>query len=231
MHLQRIVVGLILLSRADELGQILFRIFQLNLKILLAWGLLEHFLDIRPISLGLSQLQKLLQSVRLVSILLSFILLCLHDSILLLRWFFLSLFNRRRVTRLQRGWCGLHFQFLADLFPGILFLRRIDIFLLRTIHFARIFIYNWAGVFKDLKLFHGLFCELSIRCNQLVMNWLYVILKGGVAREQTLAKDAFEGLELHVDALSVVFKVWNRLKGLATALVSAFKGSDPLSMS
>ena len=39
------------------------------------------------------------------------------------------------------------------------------------------------------------------------MDGANVVFKGGVSREVTLAEDALEGLEAHVDALRVIFQM------------------------
>ena len=63
---------------------------------------------------------------------------------------------------------------------------------------------NWR-VFKNLELLLSQLAELPIGRNKRTMDALDVILKWGVPREYTLAKDAFEGPELHVDALRMIF--------------------------
>ena len=50
-----------------------------------------------------------------------------------------------------------------------------------------------------------------------------MILEGRIAAEKALAEAAGERLHLHVNALSVVLQMTDRLEGLAALLVSALE--------
>ena len=57
-----------------------------------------------------------------------------------------------------------------------------------------------------------------------------MVLEGGIAREQALAKDAFEGFELHVDTLRMVLKMADGFEGFSTVSVRATEWSDAFCM-
>lgn len=83
---------------------------------------------------------------------------------------------------------------------------------------------------KNLKLRLCLVTQAPLRGYQFAVDAAEVVLEGGVAREQSLAEDAFKRLELHVDAGSVIFEMRNGLESLATILNRATERSHALSM-
>jgi len=56
-----------------------------------------------------------------------------------------------------------------------------------------------------LELLAGLLAQLAVRIYELRMNGPDVVLEAGIAAEQALTEDTFKGLELHVNALRVIF--------------------------
>ena len=58
---------------------------------------------------------------------------------------------------------------------------------------------------QNLELLHGLLTELPVRIDQLAMDRPDMVFEARIAAKKTLAEDALERLEFHVDTLSMVF--------------------------